>query len=244
MKRNFHPGVTHLGPKMVAMQVDQLLAGYEPQPQEDRHRRGTKAVCEPLVSLYARLLEGRRRRRVGQRGGGRCGAGPSAEGGLDTPSLIARPTPPSPPRGLVAGRSSTSAVDHCCSLTPLSGTRSSTSQETSVRAEQSLLKPCRAENPFRLPVWPIDSVTRVILQGPPSWWAQQSELNRRFTDETDRRVCPSCRRARISRRAHPAVESLEIREVLSTVLPHSQPGPVMVHHSPATIAIHYPPNPC
>ena len=58
MERDLHPGIAHLGAEVVAMDVGQPLAGDQPEPQVERHRRRVAGVLgEPPADVEIRVLE-------------------------------------------------------------------------------------------------------------------------------------------------------------------------------------------
>jgi hypothetical protein len=58
MQRDFLAGVAHLGAQVVAMDVGQPLAGDQPEPEVEGHRRRVPGVLgDPLADDEIRLLE-------------------------------------------------------------------------------------------------------------------------------------------------------------------------------------------
>ena len=58
MERDFLAGVAHLGAEVVAMDVGEPLAGDQPQPEVERHRRRVAGVLgEPPADVEIRVLE-------------------------------------------------------------------------------------------------------------------------------------------------------------------------------------------
>jgi hypothetical protein len=57
VERRLPVGVAHLRPQVPAVDVDELLDGQYPQPQEERHRRAGGVLRQPPCQDEVRLLE-------------------------------------------------------------------------------------------------------------------------------------------------------------------------------------------